>query len=272
MNGKNLKIIKFSTTKRNSFNKTLKNLYENLIPIKKKEIKKNHSINKKNIKNSILLQLIDNINNTEKQLKKENQKLIENELYKHRNIKKNNDKMISSEIKSKKNKSIKIVKMPPVSHKKLTKILKNSEKKILPLQQSSKITIIQIPIKRNKVKNEEKNIKEEKYKEIINYTNNFYKDCKQSSIKSIDIPTNTNSDISSINDSIFINYKLGKETYDICESELKTINKLNQRSKIRIDKNNNKNEEIIYFNEEKKNINNCKTIKLNNIIHKKLFY
>lgn len=272
MNGKILKIIKFSTIKRNSLNKTHKNLYKNLVPIKKKEIKKNHSIDKKKIKNSILLQLIDDINNTEKQLKKENQKLIENELYKHRNIKKNNDKIISSEAKIKKNKSIKLVQVPPVSHKNLTKILKNDEKMILPLQKSSRITIIQIPIKKNKVKNEDKNIKEEKYKETINYTNNFYKDSKQSSIKSIDIPTNTNSDISSVNDSFFINYKLGSETYDTGESELKIINKLNQRSKISIDKNNNKNEQIIYFNHKKKNINICKTIKLNKIIRKKLFY
>ena len=264
MNGKYLKIIKFCKTKKqsNSLNITDKYLNKYLCQIKQKKSKNNYSMDKKSNTNSIILQLIDNINNMEKQLKKENKKLIEKEIYKNKCNSKNNDKIIIPKSKANHIKSKKQVENRTISHE------KKDEKSIKIIQKKNKINIIQIPIR--KISDKDK----EKHKEIINYTNHFYKDSKQASIKSIDIPTNTNSDISSMNNSFFINYKLGGEATDIDEFEFKSINEIIHNNKLNNykDKKYNKEEEIIIFNDEKSKINSCKTIKLNSIFNKKKFY
>ena len=212
----------------------------------------------------MILKVIKDINNIEKQIKLENKVLIQKEFKKNKNInQKNYNKVFKkSKRKTKKNN---------INHKCLqNKNINNSLSKRNPSKNLKKNNDHKIlDIKNRKIDNNKltekkcfdksktvKTIKEEKYKEIIKFTSHFYKDNKQTSIKSIDILTNTNSDISSVNSSFFINYKLGGDIVDKDELNIKSIKEISQNYKINNDNINNENE--IY-------IKNCKIIKLNNI-------
>ena len=302
MKGRNLKVIKCCKRKVKSVNKSLKDAPKNIIPIKIKEIQKNDSINKKQKNKGIILQLLNDINNTEKIIKKQNTKLIQNEIFKNRhNNEINFEKRLNSKSKVKisnksksKSKSKNKSKNENGTNMKTLQIYKNpnsicyrnnSKKTIekiakpnLLTKQNRKINIITLNVKRNTYKKENQN--EEQYKEIIKYTDNFYKDNKKLSIKSIDIPTNTNSDIVSKSSSLFINYKLGGETNDMDEFEKfsikqiifndKSLNNVNENKlKEREIFNNSLNSNNFYSKQNKENnkINNCETFVLNKSVN-----
>lgn len=101
-----------------------------------------------------------------------------------------------------------------------------------------KVNIIKLPVRKcldkPTIKNNNMKNPNESSKEIFQYTNDSKQDNTHLSIKSIDIPTDTNSDNTSKSSSLFINYKLGKDITD--EFVTDSINEFIQNAEI---KNNN---------------------------------
>ena len=284
MKGRNLKIIKCCKRKVKSVNKSKKDT--NIIPIKSKEIHKNDSINKKQKNNRIILELLNDINNTEKRIRQQNIKLIQNEFFKNRHYNENKcEKRLNSKSKAKinnnksksksKSKNEIIMKTLQKNVNKNSICYRNNSKRTLDkiskpnilTKQNSKKNIITLNVKRNTYKKDNQN--KEQFKEIIKYTDNFYKDNKKLSIKSIDIPTNTNSGITSMNSSLFINYKLGGESNDIDDFEQNSINQIffNDKS-LNNEKEINLKEREIFYNSLNDNhfysVQNKEIIKINN--------
>lgn len=236
MKARNLKIIKCSKLKDNSMNKFVELNYKN---DKTKILYRSLSPKNKIKRNTLIIRLINDINSMEKQIQFENKKLLWNKFIKskssHNRIKCLNNKMKNSKLKATKysnknifnnksnqNKIITSNKVRNSTSQNSTCASKNIKKKLNynKIIKNKKSNIIRLPFKLfiNKKSNNKNDIVKENSKEIIKYVNTFYKDNKQISIKSIDIPTNTNSDISSMNSSFFINYHLGNETIDEIEN------------------------------------------------------
>ena len=237
MKARNLKIIKCSKIKDNSMNKSVELNKKNN---KTKILYRSLSPKNKFKRNPLIKRLINDINSMEKQIQLENKKLLWNKFIKSKsstnrikylnnntkNLKLKTTKYSNKNIfnsKSNPNKIIKSKKVRNSTSQNSTCASKDIKKQLnynkISLN-NKKSNIIRLPFKlsMNKKSNNKNDTVKENSKEIIKYINAFYKDNKQISIKSIDIPTNTNSDISSMNSSFFINYHLGNETIDEMEN------------------------------------------------------